>query len=209
MSKLTRKSFTHNDYEIIQREVLYQGVFRMVRYHLRIKLFDGTLSNVTIRELMERPSAVAVLPYDPVTDQVMLIEQFRPGALANPQNPWLLEIIAGCIAKEEKPEEVAKRECVEEGNCEIKNLYPICSYFVSPGGCNEYLYLFCGHIDGNNAGGIFGLKEEHEDIRSFMVSSDEAFVMLQEGEIQTSPAIISLQWLQLNRAWLRQLWQKK
>lgn len=202
-------SFTQNDYEIIKREVLYEGVFRMARYQVRYRLFNGKLSQSISREVMERASAAAVLPYDPVTDRILLIEQFRMGALANPQSPWLLEIIAGVLGPDEKPEKVALREAQEEGGCKVLDLYYITEYFVSPGGCNEQLTLFCGRVDLSHADGIFGLKEETEDINAFTLSADEAFIWLQEGKIKTSPAIIGLQWLQLNREWLRELWRTK
>lgn len=206
---MPKDTFTQNDYEIVKREVLYQGVFRMARYHIRYRLFDGGWSNTISREILERKSAAAVLPYDPILDQVVLIEQFRPGAIANPESPWLIEIVAGILEEEEKPAHVATREAREEAGCEVLDLYPICEYFVSPGGSNEYLWVFCGRIDASETGGIHGLAEENEDIRSLTLSADEAFMLLQEGKIKTSPAIVALQWLQLNREWLRQLWQTK
>jgi ADP-ribose pyrophosphatase len=201
--------FTQNDYEIVKREVPYHGIFRMAVYELRYRLFNGGWSKTVSREVMERPSAAGVLPYDPVLDRVILIEQFRPGALANPGSPWLIEIVAGILEPDEKPDAVALREGKEEAGCEILDLYPVSEYFVSPGGSNEYLWLYCGRIDASESGGIHGLVAENEDIRTFTVSADEAFIMLQEGKIRTSPAIIALQWLQLNREWLRQLWQTK
>ncbi len=202
-------SFTHNDYEIVERKVLHQGIFRAVAYHVRFRLFRGGYSPVLMREIIERLPAAAVLPYDPVLDRVVLIEQFRPGALANPKSPWLLEVVAGLLDSDESPDKVAIREAKEEANCEILDLYPICEYFTSPGGSSEYLYLYCGRIDSTDISGIHGLQEEEEDIRVFTVSADEAFILLQEGHIKTTPAIIGLQWLQLNREWLIQLWQTK
>lgn len=202
-------SFTQGDYEIVKREIPYEGVFRMARYQLRFRLFDGGWSNVVLREVMERKSAAAILPYDPVLDRVVLIEQFRPGALANPQSPWLFEIVAGVLGQEETPNNVAIREAEEESGCKILDLYPIYEYFVSPGGSNEYLWLYCGRVDASNIGGIHGLAEENENIRVFTLPSEEAFTLVQEGKIKTAPAIISLQWLQLNREWLKQLWQTK
>jgi ADP-ribose pyrophosphatase len=108
----------------------------------------------------------------------------------------------------EKPEEVAMRESVEEAACEIETLYPINDYFVSPGGSNEYIHLFAGKINASSIGGVHGLVEENEDIRAFTVESEAAFDMLRQGLIKTAPAIVALQWLQINRAWLRSLWQK-
>lgn len=201
--------FSQNDYEIIKREVMYQGVFRMVLNHIRHRKFNGEWTGVFTREVMERQSAVGILLYDPLLDHVILIEQFRPGAFANPQAPWLIEVVAGIYNPQETPTEVAKRESDEEAGAKVLDLYPICEYFVSPGGSNEYLHLFCGRIDAANLGGFHGLADENEDIRAFTIASEEAFNLLREGKIKTSPAIISLQWLQLNRDWLKQLWQTK
>lgn len=202
-------SFTHNDYEIIKREVLYQGIFSLARYHIRHRLFNGQWSTVFNREILERQPAAAVLPYDPILDRIILIEQFRTGALANPRHPWLIEVIAGVYDKTEQPPEVAKREAEEEAGCKILDLYPICDYFVSPGGSNEYIHLFCGRVDASNVGGTHGLIEENEDIHAFSLTLNEALIWLQEGKIKTSPVIISLLWLQLNKEWLKQLWAPK
>lgn len=209
MSSQKNDTFSQNDYEIVKREVPYQGIFRMARYELRYRMFNGNWSNTMLREVMERKSAAGVLPYDPILDHVVLIEQFRPGAIGNPQSPWLLEVVAGVLDPHEKPADVARREAEEEAGCDILDLYPICEYFVSPGGCNEYFHLFCGRVDASDVGGIHGLREENEDIRTFTLPADEAFILLQEGSIKTAPLTISLQWLQLNREWLKQLWSAK
>ncbi len=198
--------FTHNDYEITKREVLYQGVFRLARYHIRQRLFNGHWSDIYQREIFERFSAAAVLPYDPHLDRIILIEQFRAGSLAHPHSPWLIEIPAGIIENKETPEHVAQRESVEESGCEITALEPICDYFVSPGGSNEYLYLFCGKVDASHAEGIYGLEKEHEDIRVMNVTTDEALTKLRSGKIKNAPTIIALLWLQLNRERLQEIW---
>lgn len=200
-------NFTHNDYEIIEREVLYQGVFRLVRYHIRQRLFNGDWSEVYQRELLERRQAACVLPYDPYLDRVILIEQFRPGALAEPVSPWLIEIPAGVLADNETSEELAKREAKEETGCILYGeLELICEYFASPGGTNEYLHVYCGKTDASKVGGIHGLLHEQEDIRVMNISAEEAFVKLRTGHIKTPPAIVSLMWLQLHRARLRATW---
>ena|SRR3990167_6687211 len=202
-------SFTQNDYQIVNREVLYQGFFRLVRNHIRHVKFDNTWTVEFTREILERPSAVGVIPYDPVLDQVILIEQFRSGAMANPESPWLIEVIAGIYQHNDIPAEVIRHEAQEEAGMELLDLYPLYEYFVSPGGSNEHFILYCGRVDASSAGGIFGLADEHEDIRAFPLPLDEAIELMREGKIKTAPAIIALQWLQLNREWLRQLWQTK
>lgn len=207
----TLLSFTHNDYEIIKRHVLYQGVFRLINYEVRHRKFNGEWTEKFAREILERKPAAGLLPYDPVLDQVILIEQFRAGAIANPKSPWLIEIVAGIYDKDETPPEVAKRETEEEAGARILDIYPICDYFVSPGGSNEYLHLYCGRVDtkGRVSGSVYGLPEEEEDIRIHVLPFQEAYQWMQEGKIKTAPGIISLQWLQLNREWLRQSWQIK
>lgn len=200
-------TFTNEDVEIVDREVMYQGVFRLARYQIRYRLFNGGISDIVSREVFERRSAAALLPYDPVLDRVVLIEQIRPGAMNSGQSPWLVEIVAGVLGDDEPPIEVAKREALEEANCDVMDICPITEYFVSPGGSNEYISVYCGRVDASQASGIFGLPEESEDIRAFTVSSDEAFELLKKGELKNAPTIIAIQWLELNRTWLRNLWQ--
>lgn len=202
-------AFTHQDYEITQREVLYQGIFRLARYHLRQRQFNGEWSEKYTREVFERQSATAILPYDPLLDRVVLIEQFRVGALANPPSPWLLEVVAGICNEGDDPENMAKREATEEAGCEILDIYPVCRFFSSPGGCNELVHLYCGRVDASSIGGVHGNAYENEDIRAFSLPVEEAYQLIQEGKIITPPAIITLQWLLLNREWLKQLWLKQ
>jgi ADP-ribose pyrophosphatase len=123
--------------DIEAREVCHDGVFRLERYRLRHALFRGGMSAPLSRELFERGHAVAVLPYDPRTDVVVLIEQFRVGALARVGGPWLVEIVAGVIDGEEAPEVVARREAIEEAGLELGRLEKICRFYVSPGGTSE------------------------------------------------------------------------
>lgn len=199
----------HPDYEIIKRDVLYKGFFSYARYHLRIRKFDGSFTAVFQREVLEHPPSVGILPYDPVLDRVVVIEQFRAGVLLSDSYPWVYEIIAGLHDQHETAEASIVREAEEEAACKILDLYRICEYFVTPGCCNEQLTLFCGRVDASDIGGIHGLSSECEDIRAHSLSVDEAYQWIQEGKIKTAPAIIALQWLQLNREWLKQLWQTK
>lgn len=198
--------FGHDDYEIVNREELYRGVFRLARYHIRHRLFKEGWSQTFTREILERYSAAAVLPYDPISDRVILIEQFRAGALSDPKSPWLIEIPAGVLVDDAKPEDVAYSEAMEEAGCKISDLYPICEFFVSPGGSNEYLNLYCGKVDASQIGGIHGLKHEHEDIRVLNVPADDAFAMVYAGEIRTPPALMALFWLQYHRIRLQEIW---
>lgn len=200
--------FTHEDYEIVERQVLYEGIFRFAKYLIQHRQFDGGWTPTIKREVLERPSAVSVLPYDPVLDRVILIQQFRPGALADPESPWLIEIVAGCLSPGEQPIDVAIRETHEESGCILQAIHPLYDFFVSPGGSNEYLNTYIGKIDASNAGGIHGLEEENENINVLNLTREEALNMLARGEIKTAPAILSLQWLAYNRERLPELWQE-
>ena len=184
------------NFEIISKHNLYQGFFCITQYTLKHRLFLGGWSQILKRELFTRGQVTGVLPFDPITEQVVLIEQFRLGALAQ-DNPWLLECVAG-IVEEETPESAAKRELKEEAGLVLQNLMPIYQYWVSPGGSDEFMSLFCGKVDAKLAAGIHGSEEEGEDIQVVTMSAQEAFDTVKSGEINNAMTIIALQWLELN-----------
>ncbi|MDD3650524.1 NUDIX domain-containing protein [Immundisolibacter sp.] len=192
------------DVEILARETVFQGYFRVDRYTLRHRLFRGGWSRPIQRELFERGHAAAVLPYDPERDRVLLIEQFRIGPYAHGGAPWQIEIVAGILHEGESPAELARREALEEAGCVLTSeLLPVAAYYMSPGAVSEHMTLFCALTDLADAGGIHGLDHEDEDIRVHVPTFDEAMAWLAAGRIQNSPAIIALQWLALNRPRLR------
>jgi ADP-ribose pyrophosphatase len=192
--------------EILEKTICFEGFFRIERYRLRHRLFNGDWSHPLVREVFERGHAAAVLPYDPIRDEVVLIEQFRVGALNAPGGPWLMEIVAGIIEADETTEDVVKRESIEEANCIITDLIPLYNFLVSPGGATESVALFCGRVDTTHAGGVHGASEEGEDIKVHVVTVDTALALLQAGKINSVSAIIALQWLALNRDHARTIW---
>jgi len=168
--------------------------------------FAGGMGREISRELFVRHDAVCVLPYDAKRDEVVLIEQFRVGALGKVDNPWLIELVAGLIDKDEQPEEVAHREAEEEAGLTFSALWPITKYFPSPGGSDEYVHLYLGRCESAGAGGLHGLEEEGEDIRVRVWALDDALQAVRDGRIFNAPTIIALQWLALNRIEVRGLW---
>jgi ADP-ribose pyrophosphatase len=196
------------EFEIIDKEIVYSGFFRMEKYCLKHTLFAGGWSSEISRELFVRGSCIAVLLYDPHTDQVILIEQFRAGALNNPERAWLIEIVAGAIEEGETAEEVAYRESLEEAGCEIQELFVINEFYTTPGGAAERITLFCGIVDSTTVGGIHGLDHEDEDILVHTVSADEAYKMVENNEIESAIPIIAIQWLALNKQTLQKKWLK-
>ena len=193
-------------FEILDKEILYNGFFRMEKYRLKHTLYAGGWSAEISRELFVRGSCVAVLLYDPHTDQVVLIEQFRAGAILQPDRAWLVEIVAGAIEEGETAVEVAYRESMEEAGCEIQELMVINEFYTTPGGASERITLFCGKVDSTQVGGIHGLDHEDEDILVRAVNFKDALVMLENNEIESAIPIIALQWLALNKDKLQQQW---
>jgi len=187
-----------------KHDLLFEKYFRLEEYAVSHELFGGGTSSVFTREIFERGSVVALLPYDPKRRKVILIEQFRAGAIHDENSPWLMECVAGVIDEGETVEDVAIRESKEEANCDIEKLEKICRYYVSPGGTTEECTLFCGIVDSKGMGGVHGLAEENEDIRVEVVDVDKAYQWLADGIIKSSATIIALQWLQLNESRLRQ-----
>lgn len=200
------RSFTAN-VKILSTELRYQGFARVERYTLRSRNFDGSWTEPYLREIVTGRQAAAALPYDPLLDKVILIEQFRAGALEFFKDAaWLLEVVAGLNDKQhaESFEELIRREMQEEAGLEILALLPIHDYLVSPGLLTERVKLYCAHVDATKAPRFSGLAHEHEDIRVHVMSTSDAFTAVRNGSINNSAAIIALQWLELNLSTVRQ-----
>jgi nudix-type nucleoside diphosphatase, yffH/adpP family len=203
------QQFSQEDMEIVAEKTLYKGFFTLKQIQFKHKLFAGGESEIVTRELLIKGAASAVIAYDPKADSVVLVEQVRIGAAYDPEpmrSPWLLELIAGMVEKDEKPEEVALRESKEEAGITVKNLTHCLSVWDSPGGTVERLHLFVGKVDSSQAKGIHGLADENEDIRVHVVKREQAYQWMCEGKIDNGIAVIGLQWLQLNYAQLQKRW---
>ena len=192
--------------ELLEKTSPYRGYFQVDRFELKHKKHDGGWTPVLVRELFERGHTVAVLPYDPERDSVVLVEQFRIGAFAAGLEPWLTEAIAGMIDVGEEAEGVAHREALEEAGCTMTELVQIGTFVMTPGGSSETCAMFCGRVDSQGLGGIHGLDHEDEDIRAMVVPFEEALRGVTEGKIISAYAVIPLLWLGLNKASLQARW---
>lgn len=201
MTEQWRPTFDHDDLEVEQDQCVFDGYFKMHRLTLTHRRFDGPPLRIT-RELFRRGSAVCVLLYDPQRDAVVLIEQFRVGAL-DADSPWMLELVAGIVEPGETAVDVAQRESVEEAGLAIRHVRPIHRFLPSPGGCDEWIDLMFACVDSSQADGIHGLPDEGEDIKVHVLSADSAFELARTGRIINGPTLIGLQWLELNRQWIR------
>ena len=207
---------TRDDVELLKHENGYAGYFRIDRYRLRHRLYDGGWSRPMTREVFERGHAVAVILYDPEKDHVILIEQFRIGVYAAlreqgfPQHlsPWLLEVVAGIIDDGEAPEDVARRESHEEAGCAVLDMMPVCHVMLSPGASTESVRIYCARVHEPTTSEIKGVEEEHEDIRVISISSEEVFGWLDSGRFINGTSILALQWFRANRERVRALWLK-
>lgn len=191
--------FDRNDVKINAVTPLHEGFFKVNLYDFEHATFDGKTLTSVKREVLERGHAVAVLPYDPVNNKLVMIEQLRIGALATKQSPWLLEVVAGMIDKDEPMEQVAIREAEEEAGLKVTQLIPMLDYLSSPGGTDERLYLFLAIVDSTGVEGIYGLEHEQEDIKVHVFDYQQALDLLQSGEIDNAASVICLQWLALNK----------
>lgn len=192
--------------ELLGKEAVYAGYFRIDRFRLRYSLYEGGMSEEVVREVFERGRVAAVLMLDPDRDAVVLIEQFRPGPYAAGDHPWLIEIVAGIIEGDESAEDMAVREAKEESNCDVSDLFPVMRFFTSPGASTECVTLFCGRVDSSKAGGVHGLDEEGEDIRVMVTPIREVASMLKDGRIVNAKTIIALQWLAANYESVKSRW---
>ena len=193
-------------YEIVQTDEAYQGFLKIHRYRLRHERFQGGESGILVRERLEDLRAASVLLYDPKLDQVVLVEQFRIGAVGHEASPWLLETVGGYVPAQEPDEAVARRESLEEANCEIGRLERICEFMVSPGISVDRIALFCGEVDASKASGVYGLDHEGEDIRVVVMDAEAAIGELYGGRANSTSIVIALQWLAMHRAALRERW---
>lgn len=184
---------------------VYKGFFSVEEHDLTYQKFNNEQSNVVTRSTVVSSDAVIVLPYDPVNDRILLIEQFRAGPyVKGDENPWVLEPIAGLIDEGETPESAGIREAQEEAHLKIKRLELVARSYPSPGISTEFFHQYLGIVellDSSNF--IAGLSSENEDIRSHIFEYEQFFEMIESGKVKVGPLILLGLWLSKNRNRLR------
>ena len=198
---------TNSKLEILNRGLLFDGFNRLTKLVYRYRKHNGEWSSAVEREIFERSPAAAVLPYDPIQDAVVMVEQFRPGAYLGSENAWQLEPIAGICDEGETPEETVRREAIEEAGCALGELVSICDYMVSPGCVNETVAVFCAKVDASAVANRGGNAMEHEETEVQIVDFNTCMQCLNEGKFGYALTIIALQWLALHREALRENWR--
>jgi len=201
----------HPDTEIETDETVWQGRFPLQRIRFRHRRFDGRMSGPRTWELWRRGRAAALLPYDPLADAVVLIEQFRLPALAAGIDPVLVEIPAGLCDPGEPPEATLHREAEEEMGLAPRRLLRVGDFLLTPGGSDEHVAIYAGEITAPPAEedgiiGVAGLAQEGEDIRVRVWPAVKAIDAAVAGHFANSVTTIALLWLGLRRETLRREW---
>lgn len=186
-------------------ELGYSSFFAVEDYRVSWRRFDGGMSVVADRAAFLSGDAVTVLPYDPVRDRVLVVEQFRTGPLARGDSQcWQIEAVAGRVDPDETPQEAARREAVEEAGLDLRDLIEVARYYPSPGAVSEFLYSYVALVDlPDGLAGVFGVAEEAEDIRTHVLGFDRFMGLVASGEIENAPLILTALWLQRERGRLR------
>jgi ADP-ribose pyrophosphatase len=174
---------------------------------LRHRRFDGSWSRPLQRELLVQRDAVAVLPYDPDRDRVLLVEQFRVGALGSTEGAWLLEAPAGLLEPGESVEACARRELVEECGLAVGRLERALVYRSSPGGTSESVTVLVAEAELDRVAELSGAASDDEDIRVHVLAAEDAFALVRAGRIVATTGLVPLLWLELHRSRLRATWR--
>lgn len=193
-------------HEILDRSILFDGFNRLTRLLYRYRKRDGGWSEPLEREIFQRGPAAAVLPYDPVRDTVVMVEQFRPGALLSGKNPWQVEPIAGICDADEAPEETVRREAMEEAGCTLERIVTACTYLVSPGCVEEKVTVFCASTDSTQIAELGGMSTEQEETLVHVLDFETCLKGLHDNRFTYALTIVALQWLALHRDGLRRDW---
>lgn len=196
--------------EILERKTIYHDFLHLEQFTVTTRRFDGSKTEAYSRRILttgESGCAAIILPYDPVQDKVVLIEQFRMAAhVAGRPSAWLVEPVAGLIAQGDTPEETAHREMLEECGRPAKRLEKVATCMPSPGCFTEVIHLFVAQVDAGLGGEVNGLEHEHENIRSHVMPADEAIALNNAQAFDNGPLVTLLFWLAHNKASLRERW---
>ena len=182
---------------IENKKYILEDVFKVDEAYLRYEKFNGEMSGTVRRISLERGDSVAIIIFNTKTNKIILISQFRYPSYKTGHG-WLLETIAGIVDSNETPEEAARREAQEETGLDITMLEHISTFYPSPGGSSERIFLYYSEVsrDSTSDGDIGGLACEDENIQSYEISLDEALERIKSGEIMDAKTIIGIQWLE-------------
>lgn len=190
---------------VVERQSRFSGYFAVEEHRLTHALHRGGHSPALTREAFLMGDAAVLLPWDPLRDRLLVVEQFRfaPALRGDPQ-PWLLEPIAGRVDAGEDVEDALRREAREEAALEVGRLFPAVSIYPSPGAVCEFIYHYVGIADlPDGSAGIHGATNEAEDIRGHLIPRRQLSAMVADGQITNGPLVLLSLWLDAQAEGLR------
>ncbi|GGH18694.1 nudix-type nucleoside diphosphatase, YffH/AdpP family [Cribrihabitans marinus] len=192
------------DVVVDRHDRAYLNYFGLDEIELRHRRNSGGLTERLTRAALMQGQAAVVLPYDPVRDTVLLVEQFRaPVYMIGDPAPWIWEPVAGMVDPGETPEQAARREALEEAHLELGRLEPAGRAYSSTGSSTEFLHLFVGLADLTETTENGGVESEGEDIRSAIVPFADLMRRLDAFEVNDMPLVALANWLARHRDRLR------
>jgi nudix-type nucleoside diphosphatase (YffH/AdpP family) len=181
--------------DIERQKMILDDFFKVEEAFLTFEKFDGSMSPRVRRLSFERGDSVAALLHHKARGSVILVNQFKYPAWSKGPG-WITEVVAGMIDPGESPESAARREILEETGYRSDTLAPIATFYVSPGGSSERIWLYCAEISEGGPGGKGGgAAGENEDIALVELPLREAFRQIDAGEIVDAKTMIALMWL--------------
>jgi nudix-type nucleoside diphosphatase (YffH/AdpP family) len=181
---------------IEQKKYILDDFFKVDEAYLRFEQFNGEMSPLVRRLSLERGNSVAIVILNKNTNKLILVTQFRYPTFQN-EHGWTTEIIAGMVESGETPEETAKRELQEEIGLNIDTFEQVTTFYPSPGGSSELIYLFYAEVSGVHAkyNETGGLISEGEDVKALELTLEDALTKIKAGEIMDAKTIIGIYWL--------------
>ena len=202
---------TRPDLIVESTDTVWKGRTQLDVVRFRKRRFDGVMSDIRTWEVWLRGHAVGVLPYDPASDRLVMIEQFRYPAMLSGVDPVMLEIPGGFMDAGETEEQTAAREMQEEMHLATDRLHRVGQFVLSAGGSDESVTIFAGRIaapeaDKDGIAGYAGLASESEDIRIRVLPAALAIENALAGRYTNSITAMALLWFASRRDWLREQW---
>lgn len=166
------------NFEILNRKTVLEGRIFDVQ-NVDTRLPDGRELQYN---LVVHAAAVALVPLDS-QGKICFVRQFRIGA-----GEALLELPAGVLDPGEAPETAAAREIREETGLAAGRLLKLGEFFMSPGYCTEYMYVYLAQDLTEDPLS----SDEDEFIRVEKIALDEVYAMVRRNELRDGKTLAAL-----------------
>ncbi len=124
---------------MLGRNMIYESDW-ITLYSDQVKMPDGKIIS-SYHKIHCPQEAISVVIFNE-KNEIMMIQSKR---YITSRLEW--EIPAGRIDTNETPEDAAKRECMEEAGCSLKDLTYLCCYNPSNGMSDLKVHLFAAKVD--------------------------------------------------------------